>query len=452
MTDGPLLFASVSAHGQLNPLLTVAGELSRRRVDGLWFATTDDARAEIDALTVDAPVGFASLGAASRRAMLADWDDETYDALTSGAKLRSYAAFVRQAFDTGFLTEQFERTLAWVDELRPRLMVIDVNSFGAIDAAGLRGIPYVLSVPFPVSALFLTELPWRYPTPFSGLPRTMTAGQQVRNVLFRLGRLAASSQPAVARAYLSYVRARRAAGVRRPAGMSPHYLDRATDIVNYSLFGLEHPFERAPRSLRMVGTVVPPLPQAGPEGDELRDWLDSRDSVVYIAFGTIARLRAAQVAAIVDAAARLGPRHHVLWKLPTAQQALLPADLPANLRIESWLPSQLDVLAHPHVRAFFSHGGGNSVHEALRFGKPLLVTPFWLDCYDIAARVVEAGAALPLRHRERPDPAEIAAKLDELLTGAAARERAAYWAERLTEAGGTEAVADLVLKRYADVG
>jgi UDP:flavonoid glycosyltransferase YjiC (YdhE family) len=63
----------------------------------------------------------------------------------------------------------------------------------------------------------------------------------------------------------------------------------------------------------------------------------------------------------------------------------------ANLRIESWLPSQLDVLAHPHVTLFFNHSGTDAYHEGLYFGKPQVMRPLWMDCHDIATRSRDLG-------------------------------------------------------------
>ena len=49
----------------------------------------------------------------------------------------------------------------------------------------------------------------------------------------------------------------------------------------------------------------------------------------------------------------------VLWKWDAA----VP-DLPANVLTSAWLPQQ-DVLGHPNLRAFVTHGGMGSVMEAI---------------------------------------------------------------------------------------
>jgi len=140
--------------------------------------------------------------------------------------------------------------------------------------------------------------------------------------------------------------------------------------------------------------------------------------------------------------ARLGPQHHVLWKLPRSRQHLLPTGLPPNLRVESWIPSQLAVLAHPHVRVFFNHGGGNAIHEGLHFGKPQLVMPFFMDHPDNAARVVDSGTGLAVPHAHYADAGFIAAKLTRLLGEPGFRSSARRWSRQLRAAGGVAAAAD----------
>jgi hypothetical protein len=61
-SDGPILFASTAHAGQINPLLSIAGELSRRGVPGLWFASTDNRRADIEGAAIGSPIHFVSCG------------------------------------------------------------------------------------------------------------------------------------------------------------------------------------------------------------------------------------------------------------------------------------------------------------------------------------------------------------------------------------------------------
>lgn len=188
---------------------------------------------------------------------------------------------------------------------------------------------------------------------------------------------------------------------------------------------------------------MPPVEQ-----DELTRWLDDHPSVIYVGFGTIMRPSEAQVRAIVEVAERLGPEHAVLWKLSAEHQRLLPpaAQLPGNLRVEEWLPSQLRVLAHPHVRVFFNHGAANAIHEAVYFATPQLMMPFWLDCPDGVVRAVDSGVALAVELTDPLDVEDILAKIKRLLSEDSFRERAGLFGQRMRQAGGVTVAADLVLR------
>ncbi len=331
-----------------------------------------------------------SLGPSKPELEPENWPDETMRAMTTGSPLRNLATVIDVSTDPGYSRQQYLRTLEVVDEVRPALAVIDLDSRWAIDAVTRKGIPYVLSCPGPVSCVYAERLPWSYPTPFSGLPKDMSPSQRIRNVLFRLGVMAVPMRPRyllpvlapIFKAIFEDIRANPFGG--KPdtdymSGRQSQYADRAVAVLAHSVFGIEYPFPNIPGNLRMLGAIIPRDVDTEVTDDDLARWLDTHDSVVYAAFGTIMRLAPQQIQAIVDVAVRLGPEHHVLWKVPRSRQHLLPSELPPNLRVESWVPSQPAVLAHPHVKVFFNHGGGNAVHEALHFGQEAAVGDAVLD-------------------------------------------------------------------------
>jgi MGT family glycosyltransferase len=69
----------------------------------------------------------------------------------------------------------------------------------------------------------------------------------------------------------------------------------------------------------------------------------------------------------------------------------LLGDLPENVLAVRYVP-QLALL--PRVSAFVTHGGANSVMEALSFGVPLLINPICNDQFHNARFVEESGAGL----------------------------------------------------------
>ncbi|GAA0484239.1 hypothetical protein Ade02nite_87320 [Paractinoplanes deccanensis] len=441
-----ILLASLPSTGLINPLLEIAGELNERGAADLWFASTEEGRGHVERIPGRNTVRFVSLGHYKAELDPSRWDDATLASMSSPSRLRNIAAFIDKNIDHEYTAQQYERALQEFARVRPDVALIDLCTPWAIDAAIKLGVPYVLSVPAPISGVYLDRLPWSFPTPFSGLPLRMSRRQQLSNVLFRLGAMAAYARPRNLLPTLAATRRRRKAGIANAAAVPSRYADAAAAVLVFSVFGLEYPFPSAPDHLHMVGTLMPETTTPGSGDPEIDAWLESYASVVYIGFGTVMRPTQELVDAVVAACARLGPDVGVLWKVSRAAGAVLPDlfpdPLPGNLKVVSWVPSQLGLLAHPRVRVFFGHGGGNAVNEGLVFGKPLLILPFWMDCHDLAARVVEAGVGLSI---SAPDADQIVGKLRRLLDEDGFRERAEQLGRSLKEAGGVSRAADVLL-------
>ncbi len=457
VTKPRILFASEAGWGHVTPLITIATELAARDIGDICFASFDGHKAAIEAISDGGSVQFASLGPGNPALDPDNWSDETVRAMTGKSPLRNFVAVQDLCFDHDSRRQEYLRALEIVDEVRPVLAVVDLMASWAIDALAMRGVPYIAVFVGTISQVYTGRLPWRYPTPLSGLPRQMSARQQARNAVFRLGSLAIGFHPKHLRANMEFFNTRKAEGLSNPASLPSKYADDAVAVLAYFAAGYEQPFPGIPDNLKMVGAILPR--DAGATGAAAADtdldrWLAERESVVYTAFGTVMRLTPKQITAIVDAAARLGPEHHMLWKLPQSRRHLLPDRLPPNLRIESWVPSQLAVLAHPHVQAFFNHGGCNNVQESLYFGQPQLVMPFWMDNADNGVRVTESGAGLAIADPRAPDGQDIAAKLSRLLSEPRFRFHAADWSRRLHEAGGLDAAVTEIttaLEKYGPV-
>ncbi|RZQ60179.1 glycosyltransferase [Amycolatopsis suaedae] len=445
MTRKPILFCCTQSTGLMNSSLSVAGELARRGVPDLWFATDENRRVEVEKLAARSEVGFVSLGDVDPALAATMWDEPTYRAVTGRSRFVAYRARVRAGMDAGYVADKYSRLSEAVARIKPALMVINSLCHHAFLVAITHRIPFVITAPFLPSDLCQANLPKGFPVPQSGMPRDMTRAQRFAHWLFRLRMRTLVLDPVILRKAVAYGKAMDRLGVDRAARPQNAPFDAAEMILCFSLLELDYPFP-VPDKLHMLGTMVPPLPETSGD-DDLTRWLDAQESVVYVAFGTITRLTRDEVAAMVEVARRLGDRHQVLWKLPREQQAFLPpaGELPANLRIESWLPSQYDVLAHRNVKVFFNHAGSNSFHEGLYFGKPLLSRPLWLDCYDHAVRAVDSGAGLTVDRPDTVDPDDVHHKLRRLLEEDSFRERAGYFSELQRRTGGVRAAADLIL-------
>ncbi|KAG7199417.1 hypothetical protein KM043_014046 [Ampulex compressa] len=81
--------------------------------------------------------------------------------------------------------------------------------------------------------------------------------------------------------------------------------------------------------------------------------------------------------------------YNVVWKWEGGKIK----DLPSNVKTAAWWPQQ-DLLGHRKLRAFVSHGGLLSLHEAAYHGSPTLVLPVFCDHDGNAAQAEKLGYAL----------------------------------------------------------
>lgn len=114
-------------------------------------------------------------------------------------------------------------------------------------------------------------------------------------------------------------------------------------------------------------------------------WLDSQPpgSVVYVSFGSLARLPEIQLSELSSALVRTG--HPFLWVVRSVERHKLPQHLTATggesssrFLIVPWC-NQLEVLSHGSVGCFVTHCGLNSVVEAICLGVPMVAVPQWTD-------------------------------------------------------------------------
>lgn len=60
------------------------------------------------------------------------------------------------------------------------------------------------------------------------------------------------------------------------------------------------------------------------------------------------------------------------------------------------IPHAFYLLGHPNTRAFLSHGGLNSIYEAMYHGVPVVGVPLFGDHYDTMTRVAAKGMGVML--------------------------------------------------------
>ncbi|XP_058448414.1 UDP-glycosyltransferase UGT5-like [Malaya genurostris] len=111
-------------------------------------------------------------------------------------------------------------------------------------------------------------------------------------------------------------------------------------------------------------------------------------------------------------------KQKVLWKFEDETMT----NVPKNVMIGNWLP-QSDILAHPNVVLFITHGGIFGSQEGLYRGVPMLFIPFYGDQYRNALRAERAGYALSLNFGD-VNVITLGSRINELLTNPAFRRSA----------------------------
>ncbi|XP_050293077.1 UDP-glycosyltransferase UGT5-like [Anthonomus grandis grandis] len=144
-----------------------------------------------------------------------------------------------------------------------------------------------------------------------------------------------------------------------------------------------------PNMVEIGGYFIDP-PKKLPE--DLQQILDSaKEGLVYFSMGSNLKskdLPKEKRQALLKAFGKL--KQKVLWKF----EEDLP-DKPPNVVIRSWLPQQ-DVLAHPNVKLFITHGGLLSTTETIYHGVPVLAIPVFGDQNLNADLAVSKGFGLKL--------------------------------------------------------
>ncbi|CAK1556339.1 unnamed protein product [Leptosia nina] len=147
-------------------------------------------------------------------------------------------------------------------------------------------------------------------------------------------------------------------------------------LVN-SHFSYDVPVSYLPNIIEIGGIHLTKIEQKLPE--DLKALLDaSEHGVVYINFGSNVRSAELPVEkrdAFLKVFRKL--KQTVLWKWEDESLK----EKPHNVITRSWLP-QKEILAHPKIKLFISHGGLIGTQEAMNNGIPIIGVPIYADQFN----------------------------------------------------------------------
>jgi MGT family glycosyltransferase len=309
-----------------------------------------------------------------------------------------YQAEARRA---DLLWEPVDRARAVLDvveRVRPDQVIVDHLAFSARIALAAAGVPHADVVLGHPSALPVGDEVYGYP------PAWPAAFTPRRSDLAGLHRLCREVRDAFTEEWNAALRV-----LAPEAAPSPDAFAEHGDLLMLNYPAALHDPERT--------ALLPPHAFLGsavrdePADDDVRRWLDADDRpVVYVSFGSFLSAREDVLATVLEALRPLGLRVAVA----TGSATGLP-DVPPEWLVRPFLPQ---VALLPRTAVMVTHGGNNSVTEALTAGVPMVVLPFSTDQFAGAAAIEASGLGAAL-DPNAVTPAAVRAAVRAVLDGPA---------------------------------
>lgn len=170
---------------------------------------------------------------------------------------------------------------------------------------------------------------------------------------------------------------------------------------------------------------------------------ESGNPVVYISFGTLIHADKRFWRKLIAAFA--GKRVEVVCSVGSEKLVRALGDLPSNVRAFAKVP-QLTLLRRAAL--FVTHGGMNSVNEALYYGVPMIVLPFGLDQPLVGRELQRRKLGRVIAPRELT-AARLWRTAKELLRAPEAREARIEMQRKAQASGGNLEVAKCILEDLA---
>jgi hypothetical protein len=143
------------------------------------------------------------------------------------------------------------------------------------------------------------------------------------------------------------------------------FLNQCVDGVHYSY--------SLPPNILNTGAILP-KPAKPLQNNHLEDFLKKHESNIYVSQGTITKVLDINILyEVFETFPEIG---FVLSLKKELIVNVKPA--PKNVLLQEWV-SQNDLLGHPMIKLFITHGGVNSILESLYHAKPMIVVGTSID-------------------------------------------------------------------------
>ncbi|XP_061600286.1 2-hydroxyacylsphingosine 1-beta-galactosyltransferase [Cololabis saira] len=266
------------------------------------------------------------------------------------------------------------------------LLLVDPNEMCGFVIAHILGVKY---------AVFSTGL-W-YPAEV-GAPAPLSYVPEFNSLLTDrmslMQRIANTAVYLAQRFGVHYIALPKYDRIMKKHGVTPHAA--MADLVQGSRLwmlctdmALEFPRPTLPHVVYIGGILTKP---PSPLPQDFEAWVNdsAEHGFVVVSFGAGVKYLSHDIAhKLAGALARLPQR--IIWRF----SGVPPSNLGNNTKLVDWMP-QNDLLGHANTRAFLSHGGLNSIYEAMYHGVPVVGVPLFGDHYDTMTRVAAKGMGVML--------------------------------------------------------
>lgn len=395
-----ILFAINNATGHISPAVTLAKTLVARGHEVIWYASSRfRSKIERSGVTV---VPY-------KVAQDIDWE-KINDLFPERGQLKGIAAFKWDMNKTLEVTmDQYKDLTVIVSEFEADIILGDVMFFAAQFVAEKTGVSYVFYSPIPLMIVSRDT-----PPPGTFTPNTTLPGRIVNRILnwimFRVVLRAINREVNRCRAKLGLAQSKHVF-----MDMLTHHADLH---LQPTIPAFEYPRSDLPDHVHFIGALLPQLPKNYTEPGWWNELRDERP-VVLVTQGTIATDPDDLVNPTIQ-----GLADEDVLIVATLSDSLLdkvkPSPLPANVRIESFIPFSCLM---PHVDVMVTNGGYGGVHFALTHGVPLVVAGQTEDKVDVSMRISWSGVGINLK-TNRPTPQQVRGAVKEALNNALYKNKA----------------------------
>ena len=178
--------------------------------------------------------------------------------------------------------------------------------------------------------------------------------------------------------------------------------------------------------------------QAWKPSSDLVDFLNAGPAPIYIGFGSMSSRNPEETTEIVINAVRISKQRAILL---SGWSGLRSKDLPASVFLldsvpHSWLFQRVAAVVH--------HGGAGTTAAGLRAGVPSVIIPFFGDQPFWGARVAALGVGPKPIPRKKMTSENLSQAIQEVVTNAAMRQRAAILGSRIRAEDGVASAVEII--------